>query len=52
MSIYARVPCELIGTIGLTAGISFFTGIIWIMIGYLVSYQLMMMGLVEKKAKE
>ena len=52
MSIYARVPCELIGTIGLTAGISFFTGIIWIMIGYLVSYQLMMMGLVERKAKE
>ena len=52
MSIYARVPCEPIGTIGLTAGISFFTGIIWIMIGYLVSYQLMMMGLVERKAKE
>lgn len=52
MSIYARVPCELIGTIGHTAGISFFSGIIWIMIGYMVSYQLMMMGLMEKKAKE
>lgn len=52
LSIYARVVFQLIETIGTTAGISFFSGMIWLMISYLGSYQLLLMGLSKPKKKE
>lgn len=52
LSIYARVVFQLIETIGITAGISFFSGMVWMMISYLGSYQLLLMGLSKPKKKE
>lgn len=44
LSIYARVIFELIETIGVTAGVSFFSGMIWMFISYFGSYELLLAG--------
>lgn len=52
LSIYARVIFELIETIGKTAGYSFFSGLIWLLISYLGSYQLLGMAFQKPKEKK
>ncbi len=47
LSIYARVPFQLIETIGITAGIGMFSGTVWMLISYLGSYQLLVMGFIR-----
>lgn len=44
LSIYARVIFELIETIGVTAGVSFFSGMLWMFISYFGSYELLLAG--------
>lgn len=44
LSIYARVIFQLIETIGVTAGVSFFSGMVWMFISYFGSYELLLAG--------
>lgn len=52
LSIYARVIFELIETVGATAGVKLFSGIMWMLISYLGSYQLLLMGFIKPEPKE
>lgn len=44
LSIYARVIFQLVETIGMTAGVSFFSGMLWMFISYFGSYELLLAG--------
>lgn len=44
LSIYARVIFQLVETIGVTAGVSFFSGMLWMFISYFGSYELLLAG--------
>lgn len=44
LSIYARVIFQLVETIGATAGVSFFSGMLWMFISYFGSYELLLAG--------
>lgn len=44
LSIYARVIFQLVETIGVTAGINFFSGMLWMFISYFGSYELLLAG--------
>lgn len=44
LSIYARVIFQLIETIGTTAGVTFFSGMLWMFISYFGSYELLLAG--------
>ncbi|MCI5623144.1 MULTISPECIES: DUF1189 family protein [Anaerostipes] len=52
LSIYARVIFELIETVGSTAGVALFSGIMWMLISYLGSYQLLLMGFIKPETRE
>lgn len=49
LAIYSRVIFEIAETIGITAGWTFFVGILWTFISYMGSYFLIMSGLGELK---
>lgn len=52
LSIYARVIFQLVETVGITAGVAVFSGIVWMFISYLGSYELLLMGFMKPEKKK
>ena len=52
LSIYARVIFQLIETIGVTAGVNFFSGMLWMFISYFGSYELLLAGFMRPEDRK
>ena len=52
LSIYARVIFQLVETIGTTAGVTFFSGMLWMFISYFGSYELLLAGFMRPEDRK